>query len=542
MLECRPRELRMPERYDAIIIGAGHNGLACGAYLSKAGLKVLVLERRPIIGGAAATEEVVPGFRMSLASYLFGMMPRRVIQELDLFNNGLKILPCKGIYHPTDDGGAIVVHDDQAITQKSFARLSKRDAEAYADYNAYMAEASAVVREMMFETPIDPSRRDLKGLKDMASFAWRHRKIGSQFFRLADLFTMSSYDFLSQWFENDSIKCALGYQSSIGTFGSLKNPGSAYVLLHHVLAHDAKVGWGFAEGGMGAISQAIMNVGTKHGMVVRTSAPVARVIVKGGRAVGVATQAGDVYEAKLVASNAHAKTLFERLVGTEYLPAELLKDLARFRVFSTAFKLNIACDRAPVFKAFKAEECGMAYPDFTHLAPDVDYMERAYDDAKYGWYSKRPFMSPVVPTMHDRTLAPPGKHVVNVFGGHTPYELKNGLWANERDNFVKVAMAVMDEHAPGFSSSVIDMQVLLPPDLEEIVGLPGGHIFHGEITPDQLFFKRPAPHYADYRSPVAGLYQCGSSSHPGGGVTGVPGRNAALEILKDWPKLKRMAA
>ncbi len=532
----------MAERYDAIIIGAGHNGLACGAYLAKAGLTVLVLERRPIIGGAAATEEVVPGYRMSLASYLFGMMPKRVTDELDLFNNGLKILPCKGIFHPTDDGGAIVVHDDQAITQKSFARLSKRDAEAYADYNAYMADAAAAVREMMFETPFDPSRRDVRGLKDMASFAWRHRKIGNKFFRLADLFTMSSYDFLSQWFENDSIKCALGYQSSIGTFGSLKNPGSAYVLLHHALAHDEAVGWGFAEGGMGAVSQAIMNAGTKHGMVVKTNAPVARVIVKGARAVGVATVAGDVYEAKLVASNAHAKTLFERLVGAEHLPAEMMKDLARFRVFSTAFKLNIACERAPVFKAFKAEESGMAYPDFTHLAPDVDYMERAYDDAKYGWYSKRPFMSPVVPTVRDRTLAPPGKHVVNVFGGHTPYELKNGVWANERDNFVKAAMAVMDEHAPGFSSSVIDMQVLLPPDLEEIVGLPGGHIFHGEITPDQLFFKRPVPHYADYRSPVAGLYQCGSSSHPGGGVTGVPGRNAAHEILKDWPKLKRMAA
>ena len=532
----------MAERYDAIIIGAGHNGLACGAYLAKAGLKVLVLERRHIIGGAAATEEVVPGFRMSLASYLFGMMPKRVIDELDLFANGLEILPCKGIFHPTDDGGAIVVHDDQAITQKSFARLSKRDAESYADYNAYMADASSAVREMMFETPFDPSRRDWKGYKDMASFAWRHRKIGGRFFRLADLFTMSSYDFLSQWFENDSIKCALGYQSSVGTFGGLKSPGSAYVLLHHVLAHDVEIGWGFAKGGMGAVSAAILNAGAKHGMAVKTGAPVAKVIVKGGRAVGVATVSGEIYEAKLIASNAHAKPLFEKLVGAEHLPADMLKDLARFRTFSTAFKLNIACETLPTYKAFDAQACGMDYPDFAHLAPDVDYMERAFDDAKYGWYSKRPFLSPVTPTAHDDTLAPKGKHVVNIFGGHAPYELKNGVWANERDNFVKTVMAVMDEHAPGFSSSIIDMQVLLPPDLEAIIGLPGGHIFHGEITPDQLFFKRPVPHYADYRSPVAGLYQCGSSTHPGGGVTGVPGRNAAREILKDWPKLKRQAA
>ena len=532
----------MARRYDAVIIGGGHNGLACGAYLAKAGLKVVVLERRHIIGGAAATEEVVPGFRMSLASYLFGMMPKRVIDELDLFNNGLTILPCKGIFHPTEDGKSVVVHDDAGITARSFARRSKQDAENYADYNAYMTDATSVVREMMFETPIDPSRRDWKGFKDLAGFAWRHRKIGNKFFRLADLFTMSSYDFLKQWFEDESIICALGYQSSIGTFGSLKTPGSAYVLLHHILAHDVEVGWGFAKGGMGAISQAIRNVGEKHGMEVKTESPVAKVLIKNGRATGVALANGDVYEAALVASNAHAKPLFEKLVGAENLPPEMMRDLKRFRTFSTAFKLNIACDAVPRFKNFEPEHAGMAYPDFVHLAPDVDYMERAYDDAKYGWYSQRPFMSPVVPTVHDDTLAPRGKHVVNIFGGHTPYELKNGIWANERQNFVKAAMAVMDEAAPGFSSSVIDMQVLLPPDLEEIIGLPEGHIFHGEITPDQLFFKRPVPHYADYRSPIAGLYQCGSSTHPGGGVTGVPGRNAALEILKDWPRLKRLAA
>jgi len=217
----------------------------------------------------------------------------------------------------------------------------------------------------------------------------------------------------------------------------------------------------------------------------------------------------------------------------------MMADLARFRTFSTAFKLNIACDAPPRFKSFDVESTGLDYPDFTHLAPDVDYMERAFDDAKYGWYSKQPFLSPVVPTMRDDTLAPPGKHVVNIFGGHAPYELKNGVWANERENFVRNVMAVMNEFAPGFSSSIIDMQVLLPPDLEEIIGLPQGHIFHGEITPDQLFFKRPVPHYADYRSPVVGLYLCGSSTHPGGGVTGVPGRNAAREILKDWPRLRR---
>ncbi|MFO0996221.1 MAG: NAD(P)/FAD-dependent oxidoreductase [Alphaproteobacteria bacterium] len=529
----------MPKPYDAIIIGAGHNGLACGAYLAKAGLRTLVLERRPIIGGAAVTEEVIPGFRMSVASHLFGMMPKRVIDELDLFNNGLTILPCKGIFHPTNDGGALVVHDDPAITQASFARLSRRDADAYASYGAYMADAATIVRALLFETPFDPSRRDWRGYKEIASFLWRHRKIGEKFFRLADLFTMSSHDFLSQWFENESIKAALGYQSSVGTFASLKSPGSAYVLLYHLLAHDARVAWGFAKGGMGAIPAAIYNAGRRHGLEVKTDAPVAKIVIKNGRAAGVVTATGDRYEAKLVASNTHAKPLFETLVGAEHLPTEMMADLARFRSVSTAFKLNIACDAPPRFKAFDAASTGLDFPDFTHIGPDVDYMERAFDDAKYGWYSKRPFLTPLAPTVRDDTLAPQGKHVVNIFGGHTPYELKNGVWANERENFVKCAMAVMDEFAPGFSSSIIDMQTLLPPDLEEMFALPEGHIYHGEITPDQLFFKRPVPHYADYRSPIVGLYQCGSSTHPGGGVTGVPGRNAAQAILKDWPKLRR---
>jgi phytoene dehydrogenase-like protein len=290
---------------------------------------------------------------------------------------------------------------------------------------------------------------------------------------------------------------------------------------------------------MGGITQAIATSGQRFGLEILTDATVAEVIVANGRATGVRTVDGREFAANTVVSNANCKTLFERLVDKRHLPAELLADIARFRTFSTAFKMNIAAERPPQYRAFDKAKAGFDYPTYVHIAPDIDYLERAYDDAKYGWYSAKPFVTPVVPTIVDDTLAPAGKHVINLFGGHAPYQLKNGLWENERDNFTRNVLGVIDEMAPGFSGGIIDMQVLLPPDLEEILDLPQGHIFHGELSPDQLFFQRPVPHYADYRTPVAGLYQCGSSCHPGGGVSGIPGHNAAREILKD---LKRRRA
>ncbi|HEY6334378.1 MAG TPA: NAD(P)/FAD-dependent oxidoreductase, partial [Alphaproteobacteria bacterium] len=363
---------------------------------------------------------------------------------------------------------------------------------------------------------------------------------GRRAYRIVDLLTQSAYDYLSDWFESDIIKTVLAYYASIGTFAGPKSPGSAYVLMHHIMGeHAGAGGWGFVKGGMGSITQAIAASGRRFGLEVVTDAPVADVTVANGRATGVRTKDGREFEAHLVVSNADSKTLFQKLVSPSHLPADFLADIARFRTFSTAFKINIAAEAPPVYKAFDKAKAKFDYPTYVHLAPDIDYLERAYDDAKYGWYSAKPFVTPVVPTIVDDTLAPPGKHVINLFGGHAPYRLKNGDWAHERDNFVKNVLNVVDEFAPGFSNGIIDMQVLLPPDIEEIVGLPNGHIFQGELSPDQLFFQRPAPHYADYRTPIAALYQCGSSCHPGGGVSGIPGFNAAREILKDWRKLSR---
>lgn len=501
----------MAMSYDVIIIGGGHHGLVCGTYLAKAGLKALVLERRSIFGGAAVTQEFAPGFKTSSFSYVMSLLHPRVILDLELAKFGLEVLPANDLFCPL-----------------------------YGEFSAYLEEVTKIVRALLLETPVDPTRRDWRTFKETASLLWRHRRIGGKFYRIVDLMTQSAYDYLSAWFESDIIKAVLAYYASIGTFAGPKSPGSAYVIMHHIMGeHAGAGGWGFIRGGMGGITQAIAASGRRFGLAILTDAAVEKVTITDGHATGVRTVDGRELMAKTVVSNANCKTLFERLVDRRHLPDDLLADIARFRTFSTAFKLNVAAERPPHYRAFDKAKAGFDYPNYVHIAPDIDYLERAYDDAKYGWYSMKPFVTPVVPTIVDDTLAPPGKHVINAFGGHAPYKPKNGLWENERDKFVNNVIGVVDEFAPGFSSGIIDMQLLLPPDLEEILDLPERHIFHGELSADQLFFQRPVPHYADYRTPIAGLYQCGSSCHPGGGVSGIPGHNAAREILKD---LKRRPA
>ena len=533
----------MTTRYDALIVGAGHNGLVCGSYLAKAGLKTLVLERRPVIGGAAVTEEIAPGFRASIFSYVMSLLHPRVIAELELRKFGLEVLPANDLFCPLPGTDYIVFSDDIKKTQAEFARFSRHDAEMYPAFDAYIQEAAGIVRKLLFETPIDPTRRDWKSFKATAALLWRHRRVGRKVYRIVDLLTQSAYDFLSAWFESDTVKAVLAYYASIGTYAGPKSPGSAYVIMHHIMGeHQGAGGWGFIKGGMGSITQAIAASGKRFGLEVLTEAPVAEVLVRDGRATGLRLHDGREFLGQIVVSNTDCKTLFQTLIAPHFLPGEFLTEIGRFRTFSTAFKMNIAANAPPQYRAFNKQKAGFDYPTYVHIGPDIDYLERAYDDAKYGWYSQRPFITPVVPTIVDNSLAPTGKHIVNLFGGHAPYKLRNGDWSNERDNFVKNVLTVMDEFAPGFSSQIIDMQVLLPPDIERIVGLPQGHIFQGELSPDQLFFQRPVPHYADYRTPITALYQCGSSCHPGGGVSGIPGHNAAREILKDWKKLSRRAA
>jgi phytoene dehydrogenase-like protein len=531
----------MKSKYDVIVIGSGHNGLVCGAYLAKAGLDTLVLERREIVGGAAVTEEFSPGFRASRFSYVMSLLHPRIMRELELGSLGLTVLPANDLFCPLCGDDYIVYSDDIAKTQAEFARFSQHDAQIYVQFARELEQSAALVRQLLFETPVDPVKRSWKSFKESAALLWRHRTIGDQAYRLVDLLTQSAYDYLSAWFENDIIKSILAYYASIGTFAGPRSPGTAYVIMHHLMGeHQGAGGWGFIRGGMGAITASIARSGARFGMQVLVNAPVAEVLVSAGRASGVRTTDGREFHAKVVASNASAKTLFRSLLAASHLPAELLREIDSFRTFSSAFKMNIAAHEPPRYRAFDAAKAGFAYPTYVHVAPGIDYLERAYDDAKYGWYSTKPFLTPVVPTIVDDSLAPPGKHVINIFGGHAPYELRsNATWAEEKGNLTKAALNQLDAMAPGFSSRIIDIETLVPPDLEAIVGLPQGHIFHGELSADQLFWQRPAAHWSDYRTPVAGLYQCGSSTHPGGGVSGIPGHNAAREILKDWKRFRR---
>jgi phytoene dehydrogenase-like protein len=533
-------------KYDAIIIGGGHNGLVCAAYLAKNGLKPLVLERRGVVGGAAVTEEIAPGFRASIFSYLMSILHPRIQADLELRRHGLEVMPCSDMLSPLDDGDYIVFSDNVARTQASFVRFSAKDAAIYPEFDRFLNETVNIFRKLLWETPFDPTRRDWKTFKQAAGFAMRNRRYAGRFFNIFDMLSMSAYDFLSEWFEDERIKAVLAYYASIGTFAGPKTPGSAYVIMHHLMGENAGAGgWGFIKGGMGAITQALAASARSHGAEILTDSPIAEVTVTNGRAIGVVTTDGRSYTAPLIISNASAKVLYLDLVGEQHLPAEVVRDVRNYRTFSTAFKMNLAVERPPQYRCLdKALADGAlgswSYPTYVHIAPDIDYLERAYDDAKYGGYSAAPFITPVVPTIVDQTLAPPGKHVVNLFGGHAPYRLREGDWTTQRANFQKTVLDTMDRFAPGFSSDIIASQLLLPEDIERIVNLPQGHIFQGELSLDQLFFSRPVSHYADYRTPIQGLYICGASMHPGGGVSGIPGYNAAREVLRDAGKRTRM--
>lgn len=531
----------MAERFDAIVVGAGHNGLTCGAYLARAGLRTVVLERRPLIGGAAVSEEIIPGFTFSVFSYLMSWLHPKVIADLELRKHGFAVLPASDMFGPLEDGNHIVFSDDMARTQTNFARFSRKDAEIYPEFDRYLGEAVRVIRKLILETPVDPTRRSWRDFKATSAFLWKYRRIGKTLHRILDLLTLSAEDFLAAWFEASEVRAVLAYYSGIGTFAGPRSPGSAYVTVHHLLGeHAGAGGWGFIRGGMGTISKAIAQSGSTHGMTVRTDAEVVSIDTAGGRATGVTLADGSRIEAPVVASNASCKITFLQLLDERQLPADFVADIRRYRTYSSAFKINIACERLPQYRAFDPAACGFPYPTYTHLGPTIDYLEAAFDDAKNGSWSRRPFMTPVAPSFVDDSIAPPGKHVLHVFGGHAPYSLKGRAWTQqEKDAFAKNALEVLDTFAPGFSDGIIGMQVLVPPDIERIIASPHGHIFHGEITADQLFLKRPAPHYADYRSPIHGLYQCGSSTHPGGGVSGLPGHNAAREILRDHGRRMR---
>jgi phytoene dehydrogenase-like protein len=520
--------------YDAIVIGGGHNGLASAAYLARAGKKVLVLERRHVIGGAAVTEEIFPGFKYSVCSYVVSLLRPEIIRELDLPRHGLEILPLDGTFTPMPNGNYLWRVNDHAKTRREIARHSKVDAEAYDEYGKAMVEMGRFVKPILDMTPPDPTSLDPRGLMDLLFLGRRFQALPDQDkYNQVQLMTMSAVDFLNQWFETDVLKATMSASGIIGTFLGVRSPGTAYVLLHHYMGEidGAFRSWGLARGGTGTISNAIAAAAVEAGAEIRTQTAVSKIIVKDGTASGVVLENGDYVTCASVASSLDPNLTFLKMVGTEHLPEEFVDDIRRYKFRGSSGKVNLALDRLPEFTALPG--AGRHLRGAISISPSVEYMERAYDDAKYGRYSRRPYIDVVIPSLTDPSIAPPGKHVMSCFVQYAPYHLKEGTWDDQRDAFGDTVVETIAEYAPGFQNIILHRQVVTPLDLEREWGLTEGNIFQGELTLEQLFFLRPAPGWAQYRTPIRNLYLCGSATHPGGGIMGAPGRNAARMMLKE---------
>jgi len=520
--------------YDVIVIGAGHNGLTHAAYLARAGRRVLVLERRNVVGGAAVTEEVFPGFHFSECSYVVSLLRPEIIRELDLPRHGLQILPLDGTFTPMPGGDHLWRTDDATHTRREIARHSLADSEAYPEYGRAMVDLARFVKPLLEIEPFDPWSIKPRDVRPLASIARRALRLPEkQRHTLAQLMTMSAIDFLDQWFETDVLKATMAASGIIGTFLGVRSPGTAYVLLHHYMGEidGAFRSWGFARGGTGAISNAIAAAAREAGAEIRTGAPVRQVRVDGGRVAGVTLESGESLDAAVVSSCADPRRTFLGLVGGEHLPAAFISELRRFRFRGSSGKVNLALDGLPEFTSLPG--IGSHLRGAISISPNVEYMDRAYDDAKYGRYSRRPYVDIVIPTLTDPSLAPPGKHVMSCFVQYAPYHLSASTWDAEREPFGDAVVETIAEHAPNLPQLIRHRQVLTPLDLEREFSLTEGNIFHGELSLDQLFFLRPVPGWSRYRSPIPGLYLCGSGAHPGGGIMAAPGRNAARAVLAD---------
>src|SRR5881397_3432822 len=525
----------MTQHYDVIVIGGGHNGLTNAAYLAKAGKKVCVLERRHVLGGAAVTEEIIPGFLFSECSYVVSLLRPEIIRELDLPRHGLEILPLDGTFTPMPSGDYLWRMNDHGRTRREIARHSRLDAEAYEEYGKAMVEMGRFVKPILGMTAPNPASPNLHALKDLFSIVQRFQRLPKDDkYNQLQLMTMSAAGFLDQWFETDVLKATMSASGIIGTFLGVRSPGTAYVLLHHYMGEidGAFRSWGLSRGGTGAISNAIGDAAREAGAEIRTAAPIAKIILKNGQAKGVVLANGDEIFADVISSSVDPRLTFMKMVGEEYLPTDFVDDIKRYKFRGSSGKVNLALDALPDFKAMPGP--GPHLRGAVSISPSVEYMERAYDDAKYGRYSRRPYIDIVIPTLTDPSVAPPGKHVMSCFVQYAPYNLKEGTWDEKREEFGDTVIETIAEHAPNIKDIILHRQVLTPLDLEREFGLSEGNIFQGELTLEQLFFLRPAPGWAQYRTPIRNLYMCGSATHPGGGIMGASGRNGALKILDDW--------
>ncbi|HEX4896432.1 MAG TPA: NAD(P)/FAD-dependent oxidoreductase [Solimonas sp.] len=532
--------------YDAIIVGGGHNGLVCAAYLARAGQRVLVLERRDIIGGAAVSEEIAPGYRASTASYLISLLVPEVERELQLREHGYRVLARNpSSFTPLPDGRSLLMGPDEALNRREIAKFSVRDAETYPRYEAWLTRIAEALEPALEDIPPDllplPAQWRRRGWRDRLANLRRalrfHRslkQLGSELPAALELLTGPARPILDRWFESDVLKTTLATDAIIGAMAPPSAPGTGYVLLHHVMgtAGGARGVWGYVEGGMGALTQALRRSAEAAGVTVRTGAPVAAIEVEGGRACGVRLVSGERIRARSVASNATPEVTFRQLLAQDTLPEDFRAAVARIDYSSAVMKINLALSELPDFSSRPGRaEVGPQHRGTIHISPTLEYLERAYEDARRGEPSLEPIVELTLPTSVDRTLAPGGHHIAQLFVQYAPYRLASGDWDARKDAYAQRCIDTVTQYAPNFAASVLHRQVLSPLDLERRFGLTGGNIFHGAMPLHQLFGFRPVPGWSDYRTPVPGLFLCGAGAHPGGGVSGAPGRNAARIML-----------
>jgi len=526
----------VPASFHTIIIGGGHNGLVTAAYLAGAGRRVLVLESRELVGGCAVTEEIWPGYKVSTASYLVSLMQEKVIRDLDLPRFGYKVDPKDpAFFSPFPDGRYMFMWQDRVKTCWEISKFSQKDAETYPKYEAYLERLAVVAESLLLTTPPNFPPAGVGDFIDYVKLLGHLRGLTRQeIVGLVKIFTQSAADFLDEWFESEQLKVTLATDGVIGANGGPRSPGTAYILLHHCMGgvNGHRGLWGFVRGGMGTVSNAIADSARARGAEIRTNAPVAKILVRDGRARGVVLEGGEEIQGEIIVSNLDPRRTFLKLLDPADVEPEYLAGIRKFRSEGTSLKMNLALRGLPEFKALPGTP-GPQHGATMHICPSVEYVERAWDDAKYGRPSRSPLIEMTIPTMYDPSLAPAGHHIMGIFLQYAPYTLKDTTWDDEREPYTERILDVIEEYCPNIRQVVVDHQTLSPLDLERRFGITGGNIFHGEMSLDQMFVLRPLAGWAKYRTPVRNLYLCGSGAHPGGGVMGAPGHNCAREILKD---------
>jgi len=524
----------MSKAYDAVIVGGGHNGLICAAYLAKAGRKVLVLEKRHVLGGSAVTEELYPGFKFSVLSYVVSLFRPSIIRDLQLARHGMEILPLETSYTPLEDDPGLCRWADGARTRREISRFSARDAEVYPEFSLTMTKMAQLTRNIIDAPAPDPTSWNPKELWKLLRLGRNIQRGGADVVNMnLKLLTMSAVDFLEMWFESDVLKAPMSCSGIIGTYLGVRSPGTAYVLLHHYMGEidGAFRSWGYSKGGTGGVSMACARAAESYGTEIRTESAVERVLVKNGKARGVVLTNGDEIEAKVVISSCDPRHTFFGLVGEDHLDSEFTQQIRRYKLRGSSGKVNLAVDRLPQFQG--REGTSHLRGDIA-IAPSIDYLERAYDEAKYGNFSSRPYINVVIPSLLDPSVAPPGKHIISMFVQYAPYNLKEGAdaWPQKREAFGDAVVDTLAQYSPGLKESILFRQVVTPWDMEKEYGLGEGNIFQGELSLEQLLFQRPAAGWSRYRTPIKDLWMCGAATHPGGGIMCASGQLAAATLLK----------